>query len=355
MSELHLSASLYQRFLTCPKSAAYSVNDDTKHLNRPSLRSALGIVSHSLVENSVRIPAEWTSVQIGEWFEKNWENFVKAQYSELEEKWSPNKVPKPQSWPGYFASRAAAKTLVLQNSGLLPPKSLGQSRVIDGNSEPKKFTFPLVEKFLVSDELGILGKPDFVFLENGKATIYDYKFGKNQEDLEKHRFQMLFYQLLVESVLRIEVGKLAVVASANRVWEISTNKQEIEKLRIDIPRVLGAIKSNKVAAIPNVSNCIFCPFKSECEPFKEAKIDIYPNRPMAISGEVIGIRNIDNDFQELTVRRESLIDGDDFKVFGVPNGYRVKLGDSVFLSDKLDFLDEKIVGFSWNSRISIND
>jgi hypothetical protein len=75
---------------------------------------------------------------------------------------------------------------------------------------------------------------------------------------------------------------------------------------------------------------------------------------MAISGEVIGIRNIDNDFQELTVRRKSLIDGDNFKVFGVPNGYRVKLGDSVFLSDKLDFLDEKFVGFSWNSRISIN-
>ncbi|CAN2187971.1 PD-(D/E)XK endonuclease-like domain, AddAB-type [Candidatus Nanopelagicaceae bacterium] len=352
MSELRLSASLYQRFLICPKSAAYSISNETKNLNKPSLGAALGLISHSLIENSVRIPTEWTTEQIEEWFENSWEQFVEEQRTKLEKEWSPNKVPKPQSWPGFFATRASAKTLVLKNSGLLPPKYPLQSGVIK-KSTLDEFEFPLVEKYLESSDLGIFGKPDYVFLEDGKVVIYDYKFGRNQEDLDKHKFQMLFYQLLVESVLNVEVGKLAIVASANRLWEIATDRQELENLRNDIPRVLDAIKSNNVAAIPTSNNCRFCPFKIVCKPFKKAKIDLYPNRPMAISGEIFAIRKIDDDFQELTIKPELASEGESFRVFGIPNGYPLRVGESVFLTDNLEFLDDKIIGFAWNSRISL--
>jgi CRISPR/Cas system-associated exonuclease Cas4 (RecB family) len=262
-------------------------------------------------------------------------------------------VPKPHTWRGYFATRASAKTLVLKNSGLLPPKSSAISNSVASTKEGYPLKFPLVEKFLVSEDIGILGKPDFIFLENGKATIYDYKFGNNQEDLDKHKIQMFFYQLLVESVLKIEVGKLAIVGSANRIWEISRNSQELEKLKIDIPRVLEALKSNKVSALPSEPNCKFCSFKSVCEPFKNAKIESYPNRPMALSGEVIQVRIVDEQFQELSIRSFANPGGEELKVFGIPIGYSVKPGDSVFLSDHLDFMDAKLIGFSWNSRISI--
>jgi CRISPR/Cas system-associated exonuclease Cas4 (RecB family) len=352
MSELRLSASLYQRFLNCPKSAAFSVSDETKHLNKPSLGAALGLVSHSLIENSVRIPTEWAPEQIEEWFESSWEKFVEEHRTTLENEWSPNKVPKPQSWPGYFATRASAKTLVLKNFGLLPPRYPVQS-ALNKKTTLDKFDLPFVEKFLESSELGIFGKPDFVCLEDDKVVIYDYKFGRNQEDLEKHKFQMLFYQLLVESVLNLEVGKLAIVASANRVWEIAIDRHELENLRSDIPRVLDAIKSNRVAAIPNLNNCRFCAFKAVCEPFKNAKIDLYPNRPMAISGEILTIRRIDDDFQEITIKAELASEGETIRVFGIPNGYSLRVGESVFLTDNLEFLDEKIIGFAWNSRISV--
>jgi hypothetical protein len=85
--------------------------------------AALGMVSHELIENSARIPRIGVWKKLHDWFETNWETFVEKQYVKLVAKWSPNIVPKPQSWPGYFATRASAKTLVIKNSALLPPKS----------------------------------------------------------------------------------------------------------------------------------------------------------------------------------------------------------------------------------------
>jgi CRISPR/Cas system-associated exonuclease Cas4 (RecB family) len=355
MSEIRLSASLYQRFLSCPKSASFSVDPETKSHSKPSVRAALGMVSHELIENSARIPQDWNLEQITEWFETNWESFVEKQYGELVAKWSPNIVPKPQSWPGYFATRASAKTLVIKNSALLPPKSYSNATEIVANKDERGYALPLVEKFLVASDLGIVGKPDFVFLENGRATIYDYKFGNNQEDLEKHKIQMYFYQLLIESVVKVEVGRLAIVASANRVWEIISNRPEIEKLKSDIPRVIEALQSGKVAALPSTQNCKFCPYKAICEPFKNANIEVYPGRPMAITGEVLRVRNIDEKFQEIVIKSKIGATMEDVTVFGVPSQYAISSGLKVFLSDNLDFRDEKIIGFSWNSRITIQD
>lgn len=355
MPEIRLSASLYQRFLTCPKSASFSVDPEVKNDSKPSVRAALGMVSHELIENSARIPQDWNLEQITEWFETNWELSVEKQYRELVAKWYPNIVPKPQSWPGYFATRASAKTLVIKSSALLPPKIVSNAAVIFENREERGYALPLVEKFLISNDLGIVGKPDFVFLENGKATIYDYKFGNNQEDLVKHKIQMYFYQLLIESVVKVEVGRLAIVASANRVWEIIINSAEIARLKSDIPRVIEALKSGKVAALPSTQNCKFCPFKVICEPFKIASIEVYPGRPMAITGEVLRVRNIDEKFQELVIRSKLGATIEDVTVFGVPIEYAISIGLRVFLSDNLDFRDQKIIGFSWNSRITIQD
>lgn len=355
MPEIRLSASLYQRFLTCPKSASFSVDPEFQKHSKPSIRAALGMVSHELIENSARISQDWNLEEITEWFETNWEIFVGKHYGELVAKWAPNSVPKPHSWPGYFATRAAAKTLVIKNSALLPPKSNFGIAKVSENREERGYVLPLIEKFLVSIDLSIVGKPDFVFLEDRRATIYDYKFGNNQEDLEKHRIQMYFYQLLVESVIKVEVGRLAIVASANRVWEIISSRPEIEKLKSDIPRVIAALQTGKVAAIPSTQNCKYCPFKASCDPFKTANIEISPGRPMAITGEVLLVRKIDENFQELVVKAKMGTTIEDVKVFGVPSQYAVSTGHRVLLSDNLDFRDEKIIGFSWNSRITIQD
>ncbi len=353
MAEIRLSATLYQRFLACPKHASLSLNHSTKHLAKPSLRAALGKVSHQLVESSVRIPSDWDNEEISEWFELNWDNLIDEEFTELKSKWSPNSVMKPQSWPGYFATRASAKSLVLKNSGLLPHRILKQNKVNEAIKPTNKPHLPLVEIFLVSEELGIVGKPDFVFLENEKATIYDYKFGNDQKDLDKHKLQMYFYQLLIESVVGIEVGKLAIVTSANKVWDVPLNPKEIDNLKSDIPRVLEALLTDRVAALPNLSNCRFCDFKSICNPFREAKIESHPGQPLAINGEVIQIRQIDVNFQELVIKSKTSVKEEEIKIYGVPSAYSFKSGDSVFVCDNLEFRDPKTVGFSWNSRIFV--
>lgn len=353
MSEIRLSASLYQRFQTCPKSAVFSIDHEAKAFSKPSLRAALGNVSHKLIEDSVRIPQDWKSDQIHDWFEVNWETFVEKQYAELVEKWAPNIVPKPQSWPGYFATRASAKTLVIKNSGLLPPKTSVPTNSSTTGDDSKGVSLPLVERFLSSSDLGIVGKPDFVFLENDKATIYDYKFGNNQLDLDKHKLQMYFYYILVESVVNMKVGRLAIVASSNRVWEIPSDLKQIKDLENDIPRVLEALNSGKVMALPSTQNCKFCPFKSICEPFRKANIEIYPHRPMAIVGEVLQTKPVGENFQELSIKPERGPDQEEIKVFGIPREYGVRVGDTVFISDNLEFRDERLIGFSWNTRLII--
>ncbi len=353
MSDLKLSASLYQRFLVCPQSASFSVDPKFKVLNKRSLRAALGIISHKLVEKSVRIPQEWSKEELSTWFESNWKELVEKQYSELKQQWFPNVVPKPQSWRGYFATYASAKTLVVKNSGLLPPKSLISQESSLESHEGKGYVMPLIERYLISEKYKIVGKPDYVFLENNQATIVDYKFGNSQDDLDKHKVQMIFYKLLVEDVVKIKVGKLSIVASENRTWEIVFKDSELKYLEKDIPRVLEAISSNKVAAIPSLQNCRFCPYKSVCEPFKKANIELHPNRPIAISGEVTQIRKVSPDSQELVLKPSVGPKGDELKIFGIPSGYEINVGDSVFLSDNLDFMDERLIGFAWDSRISI--
>ena len=74
---------------------------------------------------------------------------------------------------------------------------------------------------------------------------------------------------------------------------------------------------------------------------------------MAIFGRVIQVRRIDDEFQEISIGTKSKSSDDGIKVFGVPNGHAIKAGDEIFLSDRLEFKDTKIIGFSWNSRIFI--
>lgn len=355
---MKLSASLYNKFLACPKNADLSLNQEFRHLNRTSLRAALGNVSHKLAEESMGLSLALSTEQISSWFESNWESFIQEEYESLLRQWSPNLVPKPNSWAGYFATRSAIKTLVMKNSRLLPSKvvihsgaSLGPTQFKKMNA--KRLELPLIEQYLESEDLGIVGKPDYVFFEGDTATIYDYKFGRDQIDLEKHKLQMHFYALLVQSLLEVRVGKMAIVASVNKVWEIPIDLQYLGELEKEILRIREALLTHKVAAMPSVNNCMFCPYKPICEPFKLAKIETYPGRPMTIIGSISALRNIDIDRQE--VRITTGIGGltREVVIVGVPGGYELEVGSSVCISDGLQYRDENYIGFGWNSRISV--
>ena len=164
---------------------------------------------------------------------------------------------------------------------------------------------------------------------------------------------MHFYALLVQSLLEVRVGKMAIVASANKVWEIPIDLQYLGDLEKEILRVREALSTHKVAAIPSVNNCAFCPYKPICEPFKQAKIETYPGRPMAVMGNISNLRNIDTDKRE--IRIATGIGGltREVVIVGVPAGYELEVGSSVCISDGLQYRDENYIGFGWNSRISV--
>jgi CRISPR-associated protein Cas4 len=355
---MKLSASLYNKFLVCPKNADLSLNPELKHLNKSSLRAALGNVSHKLAEESMGLSLDLSTEQISSWFDSNWESCIQAEYESLLSQWHPNVVPKPNAWAGYFATRSAIKTLVMKNSRLLPSKDALHSKpsvdpMVFQKANGKRLELPLIEQYLESEELGIVGKPDYVFFEGDTATIYDYKFGRDQVDLEKHKMQMHFYALLVQSLLEVTVGRMAIVASANKVWEIPIDSKYLSVLKKEILRVREALLTHKVAAIPSVTNCTFCPYKPICEPFKEAKIETHPGRPMAIIGNVSRLRHIDIDKQEIRIATGIGASVREVVIFGVPGGYELEVGSSVCISDGLQYRDENYIGFGWNSRISV--
>lgn len=355
MSGIHLSASLYRRFQVCPQSALFSISLEGRNLNRPSLRAALGLIAHKLLEQASTISQDCSREEFDKWFEINWQQILEKQYSELSELWHPQRVPIPTSWPGYFLTRASSKILAIGNRGIFPSKaSLKRSNQIR-NKEVISQAFPLVEELIISDELKIMGKPDLVILEKGLATIFDYKFGSNVEEVAQYQTQMYFYKLLIENVTKIKVGKMAIVSSSNRMMEVPADEIELKKLERDIPRVVEALNSKNITASPSVPNCSFCPYKSICQPFQDAKINFLQGRPMAISGKVEEVREIDDEFQELTIKTELGNIQDQYKVFGIPRAYQIAKGSHVFLTDNLDFRDEKVVRFSWNSRISFMD
>jgi hypothetical protein len=74
---------------------------------------------------------------------------------------------------------------------------------------------------------------------------------------------------------------------------------------------------------------------------------------MAIVGEVLQTKPVGENFQELSIKPERGPDQEEIKVFGIPREYGVRVGDTVFISDNLEFRDERLIGFSWNTRLII--
>ena len=351
--ELHLSASLYKRFKLCPKQAALSLERDLRYLSKTSPAAALGRVAHKIVETCSKNPTGWGEIELKTWFESKWEELIHSEYELMKVEWEPNHVLEPESWRGLFKTKAAAKTLVIKSSGLLPNRG---SLMPDANHKAAKvklLTLPLVEEMLFAEEIGIKGQPDFVFLENGKATIYDYKFGKDQLNLEVHREQLHFYIILVEASLKIEVGRCAVVASANRIWDIPIDRNYMELLRIDLLRVSKAISDNNCIAIPKVENCQYCPFKSECTSFQSAKLKMADGYPMVIRGSIAKVHQVDEDSQEVFIVTEDAPNDTEMRVFGIPNGYSLEVGSLIQITDNLYFHSPSMVEFGWNSRLVV--
>jgi CRISPR-associated protein Cas4 len=350
MSDTFITATLYKRFLLCPKQAAFSLDKAHDHLSKTTPGAALGRAAHKIVEMSMYLSPDLSEADLMLWFDSSWEDLVKIEYSKMQNEWAPNFALDYKSWRGFFKAKYAAKTLVTKNSGLLPMKRVKDPNVrIEGNNETT-LTLPAVEEYLSSEELGIKGILDYIFNDDGKVTIFDYKFGKDQLILENHRLQMHFYLLLVEVVSNLKVERMAIVSSSNLVCDVPIDRVYAQELLSDIKRVKKALVSNSVIAMPSASNCQFCPYKSLCPQFKSAKLKTQSGNPMSITGVVGKINQIDEHFQEVQIEEE-VIPKRVIRIFGVPWQYSIQLGSNIQVMDNLHFHSESLIEFQWNSRL----
>jgi len=353
-TSLRLSASLYKKFLICPKQAQFTIDKNIAKSLKTSPTAALGKIAHKIVESSVQNPADWSQDQLIDWFNLKWTELVKSEFDAMQQQWFPNKVISPPTWKGYFKQQVAAKTLVLKRSGLMPPKQGLQIDLIEKSKIRNPKTFPLVEKFLDDPKIRIHGKPDLVLVDDGNLTLIDYKFGQDSMDLSEHKIQMHFYILLIESIFDETVKKCSIVASANKVFDISIDREFLVELKEDIIRVLGALESGKVAAIPKLENCLFCNFKTNCREFSKAKIVNTAGNPLLIYGTVKEIKDI-SDLQVQIVLITGEADGKKvFEIFGIPKEYEIRVGSKIKVFDYLHFHSETKVEFSWNSQIELS-
>lgn len=350
-TSLRLSASLYKKFLNCPKQAYFIVDDNSQKNIKTSPAAALGKIAHKIVEFSVHNPENWTQEQLTVWFNSKWTEIVGEEYDAMKKQWFPNQVINPPTWRGYFKQQAAAKTLVVQRSGLLPSKRVVGNK-FDGQKTLKNIpSFPLVERFLDDSIMRIHGQPDFVFIDDGILVLIDYKFGQDNIILTEHKIQMHFYILLIESIFNRTVEKCAIVASTNKVFTMLIDREFLVELKTDIIRVLGALESGKVAAVPKLENCVFCNFKTNCREFADAKIVNIAGNPLLVQGIVKEIKNI-NDMQVEVLLKTDISDStQELRIFGIPKGHQVEVGSKLKVFDNLHFHSDTRIEFSWNSQL----
>ena len=352
---LTLSPSLYKRYLTCPAQAAYSLHGIIGGL-KSSTGAALGRIAHKVVEMSSNMERNLNEAELIEWFDLNWEQYVSDTYQEMQREWFPNQVLKPTAWKGYFKARIAARTLVIKNSSLLPPRhhNLG----IENPSAYQTSNFlqlPLVERHLTNEILRISGTPDYVFDDQGVITIFDYKFGMDQAVIKNHTMQLHFYIILLESLLNVVVTRCAIVASANRTFEVEIDREYLQELKDDIPHALQVLESNRAQAKPLFESCLFCPFKLECLSFIKSRFETPSGYPLAILGKIVSVTLIAIEFQEIEIISVGPGGEGVVKVFGIPVYYKLQAGDRVRIGNNLLFHSESLVQFQWNSLLKLEE
>jgi len=350
---LLLSASLLNRYLSCPKQAAFSLEPQLKNYNKTTPSAALGSVVHKVLELSARNPVNWDESTLMDWFEKKWMELLFVEYENMQNEWKPNHVLNPYSWRGLYKAKAAARTLVTKNSGIRPSRTAIVESFSFAERSEGEVSFPFVEKYLVDPVLRIHGKLDYVTLEDGKATIIDYKFGRDQLFLDAHKLQMHFYVILLESVTKFPVEKCVIVTSANREQELPIDRVYIAFLLEEFSRVLKALETRKVLAYPSNDNCQFCAFKIKCTNFRNSNLRTPSGHPLIISGIILQVSKMDNKYQEVLVHQGDGLSATDFRIFRVPFEYPLEIGKKIHVYGNLYFHSGFLVEFQWNSTLEV--
>jgi len=287
-----ISPSALNRLLECPKRVAYGRDDRTKGWDRPTTRTALGIVAHGLAEAVTRGYGPADGDYTG-WLTTIWEDLVAKQVAQLQRAWPGRQVPPAHSWPGY----AVTKVRLIRGFARRPPwqaapapRPAGQPAATAGG-EP---ALPWVERRL--EDLGsrLFGTPDRVDEVNGRLRVVDLKSGVGQREVKDSQLrQLLVYALLVKSslgrlpddvvVLDIKGQEQAIPVDASAVAAVVTvAAAAVDGFNQSLVSATGA------EARPAPQTCRWCEFRVICGDYWAARGSDWPTA-IDIAGVVVGI------------------------------------------------------------------
>ena len=258
-----ISPSALNAWETCGRKLAFQRDPATSALNKPSPRTALGVVAHGLTELAAtsQPPAGMTRRA---WLEQEWEQLLAQQVQKLATAWPGRRIPPAAQWDGLVATRVRIL------------------RKLSADPEPEMTTaaqapaagpgFPWIERRLEDPTTGVFGTPDRVDVRNGHLRVVDLKSGVHQAGIQHgQRRQLLLYAHLVD----VACGQLPAVGViedvSGRETSFSIESVAVTHALHEAQRAVStfndAIASGEVPAQPEETACRFCPFRSVCWPY----------------------------------------------------------------------------------------
>jgi len=343
-----ISPSALNRLLECPKKLAYGRDGRTKGWQRPTTRTALGIVAHGLTEAAERTDGSLADRDRAEWLRAIWDDLVAKQVAQLQKAWPGRQIPPAHSWPGYAVTKVRlTRSLARRARGQAPTaqKPVGQPVSVTGTQPP----LPWVERRLEDAGRRLFGTPDRVEEVNGRLRVVDLKSGVGQDDVSDSQLrQLLVYAWLVKSSLGRLPDDVVVLDTKGQekvhVVEASAVDAVVTMTAAAVDRFNDSLQSAAGAeALPAPETCRWCEFRVICGDYWAARASNWPTSK-DIAGVVVGITT---PYVEL-----QLLDSQEHQRLVLTGLEQPSMGDVVVA------VDVELAGFEtsrtrWNSRLRV--
>lgn len=259
------SPSLANQLMSCPLRVAFSLDPASKHWNRPSTYSALGVAAHKVTELSFTIRLfDADEAVIRQRAEEIWELAIHDAASDLNDKWAPATPPPPKDWPGYSLTRA--RTVNRAAKQIIKNKET-RDKHVEGTG---------IEIWLTDSESGLHGRADRIDIDGDSTRIVDLKTGLKQgEPTDDQHRQLLLYAVLLQRVKGNWPNSLAIEDATGKQYEIkfepSDAEAELAKVKRAVVEFNDSVASEDLVtkADPNPDRCRWCPYRVICGPFWE--------------------------------------------------------------------------------------
>lgn len=328
-----ISPSALNAYEACPRKLAYQRDPATRGLSKPSLRTALGIVAHSISEKAgtEQPPA---GVERKKWLEQEWDLLLAEQVQKVAEAWPGRTVPPVAQWPGLVATRVrTVRRLSAESQPVAAATGAGPG-------------FPWLERRLEDPTAGVFGTPDRVDIKNGQLRVVDLKSGVHQEGIQDgQRRQLLLYAHLVDVACGQlpAIGVIEDVSGKETCFPIESVAvtSALHEAQQAVSSFNSVVADGDVPARPDEAACRFCAFRSVCWSYWTSEA----HSERDVRGVVIG-EPATNSFRVETGSAEPL------RVVTVRGCPVPSVGEEVVVLD-VDAAGPNTVKMRWNSAIRL--